>query len=49
MLHSYLHTVASHVRDAQKHFQLAMVDIEKAPLIEARYMPIRAPEVRFFQ
>jgi len=25
-----------------------MIDIERAPIIDARYTPIKAPEIRFF-
>lgn len=48
MLHAFVKGVFSRVKSAEKHFKIAMIDIERAPMIDARYTPIRAPEVRFF-
>jgi hypothetical protein len=48
MLHAFVKGVFYKVKDAKKHFQVAMIDIDRAPMIDARYMPITAPEVRFF-
>jgi hypothetical protein len=48
MLHAFVKGVYNRVKNAEKHFKIAMIDIERAAMIDARYMPIRAPEVRFF-
>lgn len=48
MLHEYLRAVYGKVTDAKKLFQVAMIDIERAPLVDDKYSPITAPEVRFF-
>lgn len=48
MMSEYLRSVYKRVTDAKKLFQVSMIDIERAPLTDARYAPINAPEVRFF-
>ena len=48
MLHSYVMGIRNRIKDSNKYFLVAMIDIERAPMIDARYMPINAPEVRFF-
>jgi hypothetical protein len=48
LMHAYVRGVQGKVKDAKRLFKTAMIDIERAPMIDARYMPINAPEVRFF-
>jgi len=48
MLHEYVRAVYNRVADAKKLFQISMIDLERAPLVDERYAPIKAPEIRFF-
>jgi hypothetical protein len=48
MLHQYVKSVAAKVTDSKKLFQVAMIDVERAPLVDAKYSPINVPEIRFF-
>lgn len=48
MLNSYLRGVATNIKDANKHFQLAMLDIDTSPALEHRYSPVTSPELLFF-
>lgn len=48
LLHSYLRAIKSHVNVSRKYIEVAIIDITRAPIIDARYSPVAAPEVRLF-
>jgi len=51
MLNAFMQAVSSNINFAYKKriLQVAMLDIQKAPVLDVRYSPINAPELRLFQ
>jgi thioredoxin-like negative regulator of GroEL len=48
VLHSYLTSIKQRVNVSRNYMEVAIIDITRSPMIDARYSPINAPEVRLF-
>ena len=51
MLNAFMQAVSTNVNHGHKKklMQVAMLDIQKAPVLDSRYSPVKAPEIRLFQ
>ena len=49
ILHEYLVAIESRIADTQTLFQVAMVELNMSPMLEARYRPVTPPDFRIFQ
>jgi hypothetical protein len=48
ILHEYLVAIESRIADTQTLFQVAMVELNMSPMLEARYRPVTPPDFRIF-
>ena len=48
ILSEILASISRRVQDQQSLFEVAMVTIDRAPMLEARYTPVNAPDFRIF-
>ena len=48
ILHEYLVSIARRISDTQTLFEVAMVELNMSPMLEARYRPVTPPDFRIF-
>ncbi len=48
MLSEMLASISRRVQDQNKLFEVAMVAIDRSPMLEARYHPVNAPDFRIY-
>jgi len=48
MLSEMLASVSRRVQDENQLFEVAMVAVDRSPMLEARYHPVNAPDFRIY-